>query len=82
MQNSHIQYLLKLANSTEHKKDMLSTNVQYLCEFCILKKILDLPHEKLVNILGGHGVRTKIHARQPNLEIAIRYLCTKISKWQ
>ena len=44
-------------------------------EFCIMKKLLDLTHENLVNILGGHGIGNNIHGchHKP------RNLCTKIS---
>ena len=43
-------------------------------DFCIMKKLWDLAHEKLVNILGGHHVGTNIHGCQPYLEIAIYVL--------
>ena len=33
-------------------------------DFCIMKKLWDLAHEKLVNILGGHHVGTNIHTLQ------------------
>ena len=42
-----------------------------------VKKLLDLAHEKLVNILGGHDVGTNNHACQRSLQMSI-YLCTKI----
>ena len=32
----------------------------------ILKKILDLAHENLLKILGGHGIGINIHECQPN----------------
>ena len=40
-----------------------------------MKKLLDLTHENLVNILGGHGIGNNIHGchHKP------RNLCTKIS---
>ena len=37
----------------------------------MLKKLLDLAHEKLVNILGGHDIGTNIHACQPSLQMSI-----------
>ena len=37
-----------------------------------MKKLLDLAHEKLVNILGG----INIHGCQPSLEMAIYTHCT------
>ena len=40
-------------------------------DFCIMKRLWDLAHEKLVNIQGGHHVGTNIHGCQPYLEIAI-----------
>ena len=43
-------------------------------DFCIMKKLWDLAHEKLVNILGGHHVGTNIHGCQPYLKIAIYVL--------
>ena len=43
-------------------------------DFCIMKKLRDLAHEKLVNILGGHHVGTNIHGCQPYLKIAIYVL--------
>jgi hypothetical protein len=48
-------------------------------DFSILKKILKLPHEKLVNIPGGHGVRINIHGSQANLEMPIYVLRTEIN---
>ena len=39
-----------------------------------MKKLWDLAHEKLVNILGGHHVGTNIHGWQPYLKIAIYVL--------
>ena len=36
-----------------------------------MKLFLCLAHAKLVNIRGGHGVRTNIHAYQSNLEMSI-----------
>ena len=49
-------------------------NISVNIGFCIMKKLLDLAHEKLVNILGGHGVGINIHGCQPNPEIAIYIL--------
>ena len=43
-------------------------------DFCIMKKLWDLAHEKLVNILGGYHVGTNIHGCQPYLKIAIYVL--------
>ena len=43
-------------------------------DFCIMKKLWDLAHQKLVNILGGHHVGTNIHGCQPYLKIAIYVL--------
>ena len=40
-------------------------------DFCIMKKLWDLAHEKFVNILGGHHAGTNIHGWQPYLKIAI-----------
>ena len=56
-----LQHLLKLSSSTECGNVMFSTNVDYLCEFWIFEKLLNLAHEKLVNILGGHGIGINIH---------------------
>ena len=47
-------------------------------DFCIMKKLWDLAHEKLVNILGGHHVWTNIHGCQPCPGNC--HLCTEISK--
>ena len=43
-------------------------------EISIMKKLLDLAHEKLVNILGEHHVGTNIHACRPSLEMSIYVL--------
>ena len=51
---------------------MLNISVNF--EFCFMKKLWDLAHEKLVNILGGHHVGTNIHGWQPYLKIAIYVL--------
>ena len=51
---------------------MLTNYVNFA--FCIMKKLQDFAHEKLVNILGGHRVGINIHACQPNLEMAIYVL--------
>ena len=32
----NIEHLIKLATSTEYKRDMFSTNVEYFCEFGFL----------------------------------------------
>ena len=48
-------------------------------DFCIMKKLWDLAHKKLVNILGWHHVGTNIQRCQPHLKIAI-YVRTEISK--
>ena len=37
--------------------------------FAFRKKLLDLAHAKLANILGGHGIGMNIHGCQPNLEM-------------
>ena len=47
-------------------------------DFCIMKKLWDLAHEKLVNIQGGHHVGTNIHGWQPHLKIAIYVLKSAI----
>ena len=36
--------------------------------------LLNLAHEKLVNILGGHGSRKFIHGSYTFVEIAISYV--------
>ena len=43
--------------------------------FSIMKKLIDLVHEKLVNTLGGHGIGINIHGGQPNPRNS--HLCTK-----
>ena len=48
--------------------------------FCIMKKLWDLAHEKLVNILGGHHVGTNIHGCQPYLKIAIYVLKSAVKR--
>ena len=45
--------------------------------FFIMKKLLDLAHERLVNIPGGHEIWINIHGWQPN-PISV-HLCTKIN---
>ena len=51
-----------------------STNIEYLCES------LNLSHEILVNILGGHGIGINIHCCQPiSNRPRNEHLCTKIS---
>ena len=70
MQNSNeYSHLLKLATSTEYKKGHVFNNCVYSCEFWILhlEKLLNLPHENLVNILGGHGIGINIHGCQPSV---------------
>ena len=47
---------------------MFSANVNLV--FGFLKKILDLPHENLVNV---HGIGTNIHGCQPKLEMYQKY---------
>ena len=51
---------------------MLNISVNF--DFCFMKKLWDLAHEKLVNIQGGHHVGTNIHWWQPYLKIAIYVL--------
>ena len=43
-----------------------------------MKKLLDLSHENLVNILGGHGIGINIHGFQPYPRNG--HLCTKSSQ--
>ena len=43
-------------------------------QFSIMKKLLDLAHVNLVNILGGHGIGINIHRCQPNPKNG--HLCT------
>ena len=49
-------YFVEVANFNEN-----------LCEFWIWETLLNFSHEKLVNILGGHGIRINIHGCQPIL---------------
>ena len=49
-------------------------------EFCIMKKLWDLAHERWVNIVGGIGVGINIHGCQPYPGNG--HLCTEISKQQ
>ena len=53
-------------------------------DFFILKKLLNLPHEHLVDIYGGLGIGINIYACQPNLEISIHVLKTALghSYWE
>ena len=69
-----------IQKSTDYKKDMFSTNVEYLCEFLIwiLKKNTKFAPWKL-GILGGHGIGINIHDCQPNLEMAIYALKTRVN---
>ena len=53
--------------------------VSYIFEFCTLKILLNLPHENLVSILGGHGIAININGCHPNLEIAIYVLKTGVN---
>ena len=48
-------------------------------DFFILKKLLNLPHEKLVNIQGGHGIGINILGCQATLEMYIYLLKTGIN---
>ena len=68
--------MIKLATSTEYKRDMFQQmlNISVNFDFCLMKKLRDLAHEKLVNILGGPRVGTNIHGCQPYLNIAIYVL--------
>ena len=45
----------------------------------IFKKLPKLPHENLVNILGGHGIEINTHGCQPNLEMTIYVLKTGVN---
>ena len=47
-------------------------------DFCIMKTLWDLAHEKLVNIIGGHCVWININGCQPYPGNS--HLCTEISK--
>ena len=49
-------------------------NICVSFDFSIMKKLWDLAHEKLVNILGGHCVGSNIYGCQPYLKIAIYVL--------
>ena len=40
------------------------------------EKLPNLPHDNLVNILGGHEIGINIHGCQPNIEMAIYALKT------
>ena len=46
--------------------------------FCIIKKLLDLAHEKLANLPDGHAVGINIQGCQPNQGMVIYggLLCT------
>ena len=48
-------------------------------DFFILKKLLNLPHEKSVNIQGGHGIEIIIPGCQASLEMSICVLKTGIN---
>ena len=47
--------------------------------FPFKKKLLNLPHEQLVNISGGHGFGINIHGCQSNLEMPVDVLKTGIN---
>ena len=49
--------------------------VNIVCERLLMEKLLDLAHENLVNILGGHGIEINIDKCQPNPRNG--HLCTK-----
>ena len=49
-------------------------NIAVNFDFCFMKKLWDVAHEKLVNIQGGHHVGTNIHGWQLYLKIAIYVL--------
>ena len=53
-------------------QQMLNISVNF--DFCFMKKLWDLAHEKLLNIQGGHHVGTNIHGWQPYLKISIYVL--------
>ena len=53
---------LILCRSSQFEQ-MLYISVNF--DFCIMKKLWDLAHEKLVNIIGGHCVGINIHGCQP-----------------
>ena len=50
-------------------KQILNNYVNF--DSAILKKLLNLPNEKLINIPGGHEVGVNIHGCQPTLEMSI-----------
>ena len=71
MQNSKFTEIFKI--SWKHVPFILCRSSQFVqmlyisvnFDFCTMKKLWDLAHEKLVNILGGHHVGTNIHGCQP-----------------
>ena len=48
---------------------MLSSMVNF--DFYILKKIWDLAHEKLINIIARYGILMNTHGCQPHPKVAI-----------
>ena len=52
-----------MSTSTEYESDMFS-NVEFVCDFWILKKLLNLPHGKsgeYIYYLGGPGIGISIY---------------------
>ena len=64
--------MLKHTLEIRQFQQMLNSIVNFL--FYIMKKILDLAHDNLLDILGGHGIGINIHGCPRN-----GHLCTKIS---
>ena len=58
-------------------QQILNNYVNFDC--VILKTLLNLPNEKLVNIPGGHKIGVNIHGCQPTLEMSIYVLKTGIN---
>ena len=48
---------------------MLNSKVNF--DFSIMKKLWDLAHEKLINIIGRHGILNEIHGCQLHPKVAI-----------
>ena len=72
------KYLLKLSTCTEYKRDKFSKNVEYICEFSLLKKLQNL---KVSNI-QGHGNHKFSHGLYAYVKIAIYVVKTTFSIMQ
>ena len=85
MQNAK-SHLFKLTTSIKGTCFQQMLNIFVNFGYGIMKKLLDLAHEIMVNIQAGHGIGFNFHGEKPNIEMAIyvlksacgELLCTRL----